>query len=58
MNTLLWERHSMRCFLPESTFMERVHYVHQNPLRAELVERTDDYRWSSVRFWNRGLTEG
>ncbi len=41
----------------ESTFMERVHYVHQNPVRAGLVERAEDYRWSSVRFWNRGLME-
>ena len=54
----LWERHSNVMLLTaESTFMERVHYIHQNPVRAGLVDRADDYRWSSVRFWNRGLTE-
>ncbi len=54
----LWERHSNVMLLTaESTFMERVHYVHQNPVRAGLVERAEQYRWSSVRFWNRGLTE-
>ena len=54
----LWERHSNVMLLTaESTFMERVHYVHQNPVRAGLVERAEDYRWSSVRFWNRCLAE-
>ena len=41
----------------ESTFMERVQYIHQNPVRAGLVERAEDYRWSSARFWNRGVAE-
>ncbi len=41
-----------------STFMERLHYLHQNPVRAGTVERAEDYRSSSVRFWNGGLTEG
>jgi hypothetical protein len=37
----------------ESTFMQRVHYIHQNPVRAGLVERAEEYRWSSVRCWKR-----
>ena len=32
--------------------MERVHYTHQNPVRAGLVNRAEDYIHSSVRFWN------
>ena len=32
--------------------MQRVHYTHQNPVRAGLVERAEDYRFSSVRIWN------
>ncbi len=32
--------------------MQRVHYTHQNPVRLGLVERAEDYRFSSVRIWN------
>lgn len=48
----LWEHHN-NAFLvtSESTFMEKVNYIHQNPVRAGLVERAEDYRWSSVRWW-------
>src|SRR5215813_7989538 len=35
----------------ESTFMEKVNYIHQNPVRAKMIERAEDYRWSSARFW-------
>jgi len=31
--------------------MQRVHYTHQNPVRAGLVERAEDSRWSSIRCW-------
>jgi putative transposase len=41
-----------RLLLTEQMLMERVHYTHQNPVRAGLVERAEDYRWSSVRCWN------
>jgi hypothetical protein len=34
-------------------FMQRVHYTHQNPVRLGLVERAEDYRYSSARLWNR-----
>lgn len=33
--------------------MEKANYIHQNPVRAGLVERAEDYRWSSVRRWQR-----
>ena len=35
----------------ESLFMQKVNYIHQNPVRAGLVERPTDYRWSSARIW-------
>jgi putative transposase len=35
----------------EAVFMQRVNYVHQNPVRAGLVARAEDYRWSSARGW-------
>jgi len=50
----LWDGHSQALpVFSESFFMQRVNYIHQNPVRAGLVERADDYRWSSVRCWNR-----
>jgi putative transposase len=52
----LWDHHpDARLLLTEEMLMQRVHYTHQNPVRAELVERAEDYRWSSVRCWNGNL---
>jgi putative transposase len=49
----LWDHHpNVRVLLTEKMLMERVHYLHQNPVRAGLVERAEDYRYSSVRCWN------
>ena len=27
--------------------------IHKDPVRAGFVERADDYRWSSARFWSK-----
>jgi REP element-mobilizing transposase RayT len=35
----------------EGMFMVKVNYIHENPVRAGLVERAIDYRWSSARIW-------
>ncbi len=49
----LWDHHpNVRVLLTEQMLMERVHYTHQNPVGAGLVERAEDYRWSSIRCWN------
>lgn len=54
----LWDHHpNVRLLTSESMFMQRVHYPHQNPVRLGLVERVDDYRYSSVRVWNRNPFE-
>jgi len=37
--------------------IEKANYIHQNPVRAGLVERAEDYRWSSIRCWQRGPLE-
>ena len=48
----LWQLHSNAVLLTSETMlMQRVHYIHQNPVRAGLVERAEEYRWSSVRCW-------
>ena len=48
----LWQHDSdVFSVTSESKFMEKVNYIHLNPVRAGLVERADQYRWSSVRCW-------
>jgi REP element-mobilizing transposase RayT len=35
----------------EGMFMEKVNYIHENPVRGGLVDRAGEYRWSSARVW-------
>ena len=51
---LLWqtEKNVLPVF-SEGMFMEKVNYIHQNPVRAGLSERAEVYRWSSARIWRR-----
>lgn len=37
----------------ESMFVEKLNYIHQNPVKAGLSECAEDYRWSSARIWRR-----
>ena len=54
----LWQHDSdVFSVTSESTFMQKVNYIHLNPVRAGLVEQAVDYRWSSARFWNRCPSE-
>ena len=36
----------------EDTMMQKVRYIHMNPVRAGLVEHPNDYLYSSARLWN------
>ena len=57
-NYSLWDHHpDARLLWTEKMLMERVNYTHQNPLRAGLLARAEDYRWSSVRCWNGKLLD-
>lgn len=38
----------------EKTFWQKVIYIHDNPVRASLVPRMEDYRWSSARLFVSG----
>jgi REP element-mobilizing transposase RayT len=40
----------------ERFFMQKVNYIHLNPVRAGLSVRAEDYRWSSARSWLRRVT--
>ena len=50
----LWQHDSdVFSVTSESKFIEKVNYIHMNPVRAGLVDRAEDYRWSSARWWKR-----
>jgi REP element-mobilizing transposase RayT len=50
----VWEHHSDTFLITsESMLMEKVNYIHFNPVRAGLVEHPNDYLYSSARIWNR-----
>jgi hypothetical protein len=34
-------------------FMQKVNYIHLNPVRAGLVERAEDYLFSSAQIWRK-----
>ena len=35
----------------EGMFLEKVDYIHRNPVRGGLVDDATEYRWSSARLW-------
>ncbi|MBI2821693.1 MAG: transposase [Acidobacteria bacterium] len=48
----LWQHHpDVRLIYTEQAFRSRLQYIHANPVRAGLVEKADQYLWSSVRYW-------
>ena len=50
----LWQQEkNVLSIFSEGMFMQKVNYIHLNPVRAELAERPADYRWSSARIWQR-----
>lgn len=47
----------MECYSPEFTW-QRLNYIHQNPVRAGIVERAEDYLYSSARSYKLGKDKG
>ena len=41
----------------EGMFMQKVNYIHSNPVRAGLVATPIEYRWSSARIWQQRAVE-
>jgi putative transposase len=54
----LWQ-HESNVFqiFSETVLMQKVNYIHLNPVRAELVEDMLAYRWSSARCWRNCETD-
>jgi putative transposase len=40
------------CNYPQ--FVEKLRYIHRNPVKAELCERPEDWEWSSFRHYATG----
>jgi REP element-mobilizing transposase RayT len=50
----LWQQEkNVFSIFSEAVFMQKVNYIHNNPVRAGIVDRAIDYRWSSARLWQR-----
>lgn len=48
----LWEHHSNTFEIKtEAVLMQKVNYIHQNAVHDGLVEKAEDYLYSSSRFW-------
>ena len=45
----LWKGRFLSCMLDDRSVFEEVRYIENNPVRAGLAERADDYHWSSAR---------
>ena len=54
----LWQREkNVLPIFSEGMFMEKLNYIHQNPVRAGFVERAIDNKWSSARIWEESPSE-
>ncbi|MCL4476297.1 MAG: transposase [Nitrospirae bacterium] len=45
----LWQGRFYSCVLNEAYLYAAVRYVENNPVRAKIVEKPDDHKWSSAR---------
>ena len=41
----------------QNNFINCFNYIHQNPIRAGLVEKAEDYLYSSGRIWRKNPLE-
>lgn len=49
----VWQRRpNVRLLWSETMLWQRIQYTHLNPVRAELVDHPNDWRWSSARIWH------
>jgi len=54
----LWDHHpNLKLITDEDVFIQKVSYIHQNPVRSGLVKDAKTYRWSSIRCWLKCMNE-
>jgi len=58
-NVKIWERkyYDFNLYSTKKA-IEKLNYMHQNPVRAGLVKKAEEYEWSSCRFYERKLEVG
>ena len=48
----VWAHHSDKFLMTsEPMFMQKMHYIHNNPVKEGLVDNALDYKYSSARIW-------
>ncbi len=48
----LWQQEkNVLSVFSEAMLMQKVNYIHLNPVRADMCDRAADYHWSSARYW-------
>src|SRR5512138_2503609 len=53
----LWRPRFMSCVLDEPSVREEIRFVENNPVRAGIVPRAEDYSWSSAHSHVTGATD-
>jgi len=57
--TKVWTRkYYDYCIESEEKFLEKLNYIHNNPVRKELAKEPEDYAWSSARYYSSGKSVG
>jgi len=52
-----WERNPLPILLyTESVFIQKLNYVHENPVKAGMCTRAEEYEFSSASFYYNGIT--
>jgi len=54
----IWERNSLTIDIwSEQVFLQKLEYIHNNPVKAGLCREAVDYKYSSARFYETGISE-
>ena len=54
----VWKREPLSIELfTEKAFIQKLNYIHQNPVIAGLVSFEEDYKYSSAKFYHTGINE-
>ena len=57
-NYMVWQRHpNTRLLWSEQMLWQRIQYTHLNPVRANLADHPNDWKWSSARIWHGRKTD-
>ncbi len=54
----MWERNPLSVSLwNRNVFMQKLEYIHENPVKAGLVDMAEKYKYSSAVFYYTGKSE-